>query len=134
MFLSKFVHGLWVNTEQVNNFLVQRWNKHIKATLHRLFFCRNMFVRSAPTLNKYFFVQCCLRRISTTLTTFNYLMLTYNGKQSRTKEASLLTFSLTKLLRIAVFNLEILAEIIDNYLKQQYSAGKTLLRIAVTQL
>ena len=61
-------------------------------------------------------------------------MLTYNGKQSRTKEASLLTFSLTKLLRIAVFNLEILAEIIDNYLKQQYSAGKTLLRIAVTQL
>ena len=40
----------------------------------------------------------------------NYLMLTYNGKQSKTKEASLLTFSLTKLLRIAVFNLEILTE------------------------
>ena len=39
-------------------------------------------------------------------------MLTYNGKQSKTKEASLLTFSLTKLLRIAVFSLEILMEIV----------------------
>ena len=51
----------------------------------------------------------------------NYLMLTYNGKQSKTKEASLLTFSLTKLLRIAVFNLEILTETIKNeinYLKK----------------
>ena len=38
-------------------------------------------------------------------------MLTYNGKQIKTKEGSLLTFSLTKLLRIAVFNLEILTEI-----------------------
>ena len=62
-------------------------------------------------------------------------MLTYYGKQSKTKEASLLSFSLLKLLRIAVFNLEILTEIINNdinYLKEQYS-GKTLLRIAVTQ-
>ena len=42
----------------------------------------------------------------------NYLMLIYNGKQSKTKEASLHTFSLTKLFRIAVFNLEILMEII----------------------
>ena len=39
-------------------------------------------------------------------------MLTYNGKQSKTKEVSVLAFSLTKLLRIAVFNLEILMEII----------------------
>ena len=37
----------------------------------------------------------------------NYLMLTYNEKQRKTKEASLLTFSSTKLLRIAAFNLEI---------------------------
>ena len=29
-------------------------------------------------------------------------MLTYNEKQSKTKEASLLTFSLIKLIRIAV--------------------------------
>ena len=39
-------------------------------------------------------------------------MLTYNGKQSKTKKASWSTFSLTELLRIAVFNLEIRAEII----------------------
>ena len=42
----------------------------------------------------------------------NYLMLTYHGKQSKAKEASLHTLSLTTLLRIAVFNLEILMEII----------------------
>ena len=38
-------------------------------------------------------------------------MLTYNGKQSKTKEASLLTVSLTKLHRIAMLNLELLTEI-----------------------
>ena len=61
-------------------------------------------------------------------------MLTYNGNQSKTKDASLLTFSVTKLYRIGVFNLENPGgnnSKID-YLKQQYS-GKALLRIAVTQ-
>ena len=43
-------------------------------------------------------------------------MLTYNGKQSKIKEASLLTFSLPKLPRIAVFNLEILTGIIVIYI------------------
>ena len=38
-------------------------------------------------------------------------MLTYNGNQSKTKDASLLTFSVTKLYRIGVVNLEILAVI-----------------------
>ena len=43
-------------------------------------------------------------------------MLTYNGKQSKTKEASLLTFSLIKLIRRAVFNLEFLTEITVRYI------------------
>ena len=56
--------GIWVNIAQVNRF-VQRWHRHIKTTLYRLFSCKNMSVRSVPTLDKYiFFVQWLLFQIN----------------------------------------------------------------------
>ena len=62
------------------NFLVQCWHMQIKTTLYRLFSCENVYAPDLHCASNYP-VQCCLRRVWTTLNgQYFYAMLSQHGR------------------------------------------------------